>query len=201
MSRRWAVLVPVKDPRLGKSRLARVLEDAAREALNHSLAQRTFEACAEAAGAAACFVITASAAITREATVRGLRAEPEPPVGGLNPALAAGAAAASAAGFDALLVVPTDLVDVGASALREVMAAMPASGGCVLVPDRHGAGTNVLALAPARTDLFRYGDGSLRAHEEAAGAAGLAVRRLPHPALALDLDLPEDLALWRAPAR
>lgn len=201
MSLRWAVLVPVKDPRLGKSRLARVLEDAAREALNFSLARRTFEACAAAAGAAACFVITASASVAREATARGLRVEPEPPVGGLNPALAAGAGAACAAGFDALLVVPTDLADVDAASLREVIAAMPAGGGCVLVPDRHGAGTNVLALAPARADLFRYGDGSLRAHEEAAGAAGLPVRRLPHRLLALDLDLPEDLALWRASAR
>lgn len=195
---KWSALIPVKEPRLGKSRLNAVLGEAERIALNLSLACRTFDICAEAMGAAACVVVTSSGTVSAEAARRGLRVVPEPSDGGLNRALAAAGAAALASGAQALVVVPTDLVRLGADALRAVIDALPAGGGCVLAPDRHGTGTNAMALAPGRVDLFRFGADSLLAHRDVVAAAGLALATLEDARLALDLDLPEDLELWRA---
>jgi len=194
---RWSVLIPVKEPRLGKSRLNATLGEAERIALNLSQARRTFEVCAAVVGAAGCVVATASADVADEARGRGLFVVPEPQGSGLNPALVAAGNAAIMAGARGLVVVPTDLVRLDAEALRVVIAAMPESGGCVLAPDRHGTGTNAMALAPARTDLFRFGADSLWAHREVAAAAGLPVVMVDDARLALDLDLPEDLLLWR----
>lgn len=196
----WAALIPVKEPRLGKSRLNAVLGESERIALNISLACRTFDVCAEVMGARGCVVATSSGMVSAEAARRGLRVVPEPQGGGLNPALAAAGAAALAAGAQALVVLPTDLVRLDAGALRAVIDAMPEAGGCVLVPDRHGTGTNAMALAPGRLDLFRFGADSLWAHRDAALAAGIALATLEDARLALDLDLPEDLDMWR-PAR
>jgi len=97
-------------------------------------------------------------------------------------------------GAQALVAVPIDLALVTADALRAVSLLLGAPG-CVLVPDRHGTGTNLLGLRPARADLFRFGERSLGAHRRAAEEASLAVRTHADPALALDLDTPEDYAL------
>ena len=78
MSVRWAALIPVKEPRLGKSRLNATLGEAERIALNLSQARRTFEVCAAVVGAAGCVVATASADVADEARRRGLVVVPEP---------------------------------------------------------------------------------------------------------------------------
>ncbi len=68
----------------------------------------------------------------------------------------------------------------------------------VVVPDRHGAGTNARLLdRPMRSTLVRSGLARDR-HLALAASAGLegAVRVLP--SLALDIDTPDDLATLRA---
>ncbi len=197
MSIRVAALVPVKDPGHGKSRLHGVLEPEERTALNEKLAARTLDVCIEVFGASATFVVSASTSIAALARARGLNAVDEARPADLNAALAAAGRAAIAAGADALLVVPTDLARLAAPALQAVVDALCSAGGCVLVPDRHGIGTNLMGLAPARIDLFRFGGHSLEKHRQAAREAGIAVAVHRDPRLALDLDLPEDLELWR----
>jgi 2-phospho-L-lactate guanylyltransferase len=198
VSLRVAALVPVKDPGHGKSRLNSVLGAAERTALNEQLARRTLEVCAEVIGPQQTFVVTASAAIRALARARGMNAVCEAQAGDLNTALVLAANAAVAAGADALLVVPTDLVRITGPALRSVIEALERAPGCVLVPDRRGTGTNMLGIAPARQDLFRFGERSLEKHRQAALEAGIAATVRPDALLALDLDLPEDLELWRA---
>lgn len=184
-------LVPVKDPALGKSRLAAVLDGPARAALNLELTQRTFECCAAAFGPERTVVVTASASVAADAASRGFAVVDEPSPGDLNRALALASRHAIERGAEALLVVPVDLVRITAGALREVSRALDTPG-CVLVPDRHGTGTNLLGLRPARADLFRFGGRSLEAHRRAAEGAGLEVRVHTDAPLALDLDTPED---------
>ncbi len=198
MSLRIAALVPVKDPGHGKSRLNSVLGAAERAALNAALAARTLQVCAEVIGEVWTYVVTASDEIAAEALARRLNVAREAEAGDLNAALTLAGKPAVAAGADALLVVPTDLVLITGASLRSVVAALERSRGCILVPDRRGTGTNMMGIAPARLDLFRFGEQSLRKHEQAARDAGLAVNVLADPLLALDLDLPEDLELWRS---
>lgn len=190
-------LVPVKDPALGKSRLAGVLDAPARTELNLRLTRQTFEHCAAAFGAERTVVVTASASIVDEAVARGFPVVGERSPGDLNAALALAAHHATARGARALLVVPVDLALLTSDGLRAVSDALEAPG-CVLVPDRHGVGTNLLGLRPGRADLFRFGERSLDEHRRAAAEAGLEVRVHADPALALDLDTPEDYRRWVA---
>ena len=64
----------------------------------------------------------------------------------------------------------------------------------VIVPDRHGTGTNALLLSPPDAIAPSFGPGSRARHEEAARAAGVAVALEEPPSLVLDVDTPEDLA-------
>jgi 2-phospho-L-lactate guanylyltransferase len=190
-------LVPVKDPVLGKSRLAAVLDARARADLNLQLVRQTFDCCAAAFGPERTVVVTASEAVAAEAARRGLAVVEEPSPGDLNAALALGARHAVTRGAGAVLVVPVDLVLLTPDGLRAVTNVLETPG-CVLVPDRHGTGTNLLGLRPARADLFRFGDRSLAEHRRTAAEAGLEVRVRADPILALDLDTPEDYRLWEA---
>jgi 2-phospho-L-lactate guanylyltransferase len=191
-------LVPVKAPEDGKSRLASVMPAHERRSLNLDLARQAIEACVECLGADRTLVVTASESIARIAGESQVHVVPEGSQGGgLNGALALGADHAIAVGARGLVVVPTDLVLLSAASLAEALAALPAGPGCLVVPDRRGAGTNLLALSPARADLFRFGAFSAQMHAEVAAQSGYEVRVHQSPELALDLDLPEDYFAWR----
>ena len=65
-------------------------------------------------------------------------------------------------------------------------------GGCAIAPDRHGIGTNAIALAPGHIFRFAFGAASLGAHR-AQGSHVLVDRE----GLMFDLDTPGDLAALR----
>ena len=101
---------------------------------------------------------------------------------GLNDALRRGRERATALGADAVLVLPPDLVHVDES--RDRTDRRRRRGGdrpvVVLVPDRHGRGTNALLLSPPDIVDFAFGRGSRQtARRQGAtgrGAAGRARR-------------------------
>jgi 2-phospho-L-lactate/phosphoenolpyruvate guanylyltransferase len=194
------VLVPAKDPQLGKSRLAGALTGSQRRALNLRLARRTIETCIGWVGAQRTVIATSAADVARLGGAMGacVVLEGAHPAG-LNAALVSAARHAIASGAEGLMVVPTDLPRVSAEHLSHLARMLEPSPVCVLVPDGRERGTNVLALAPARADLFRFGPDSLRAHAATARKLGWSVRIHRCEALALDVDLPADLAAWRSP--
>ena len=67
------------------------------------------------------------------------------------------------------------------------------SADVVLVPDRHGDGTNVLLLPCSGDFAFHYGPGSCAAHLANASHIGLSIEVVHRDDLALDLDTPDDL--------
>ena len=196
--RRIHAVVPVKDPAIGKARLAPILDAAQRRELCLFLARRTLELCAETFGPERTIVVTAAPDVVQLAAEAGVRVVREVAGGnGLNAAVRLGAAQARKGGADALLVVPADLALLTAEELRAAAEAIPAAPGCLIVPDRRDDGTNLLGLAPLREDLFAFGKASLERHAELARSAGCEVLIHRSAALALDLDLPEDYAAWR----
>ncbi|MGH2912303.1 MAG: hypothetical protein ACRDJ3_07480, partial [Solirubrobacteraceae bacterium] len=69
--------------------------------------------------------------------------------------------------------------------------------GVVIVPDRHGSGTNGLLLTPPDAISPSFGPDSRKRHERLAHNAG-AGQRIERPAsLLLDIDTGEDLAALR----
>ena len=147
-------LIPIKDPARGKSRLASILSQDERHALNVFLARRTLGICIACFGKDRTLVVTASNAVAGMAAAAGVQVVPEEERdAGLNAALVTAADCASAAGAGAILVVPTDLAFLSEPDLRAAAAAIPASPGCLIVPDRRNTGTNLLGLRPVKSEL------------------------------------------------
>ena len=67
----------------------------------------------------------------------------------------------------------------------------------VVVPDRHGDGTNALLVSPPDAIPFRFGAGSRAIHLAAGTEAGASVAEVGGE-LALDVDTPDDLLLAEA---
>ncbi len=191
-------VVPVKNPAFGKTRLAPVLDARERRALCQFLARQTVDACAAAFGAAMTIVVTSAPDVARYAAQAGVQVVRESAgADDLNAAIALGIGRARSDGSDAVLVVPADLALLSVAELRSAAEAIPPDPGCLIVPDRHASGTNLLGIAPPHEPLLSFGELSLRRHAELAAGAGYRVHIHRSAALALDLDLPEDYAAWR----
>ena len=90
--------------------------------------------------------------------------------------------------------MPIDLPFITAQAIEDVLDAFldEAPPAVVLVTDRHGTGTNVLAVRPAAAIEVAFGTDSRTAHRAAAQVAGARYVERDGP-LSVDLDTPEDL--------
>ncbi len=106
-----------------------------------------------------------------------------------------------AGGATAIVVLPIDLPFVSVEAVDAVIDALVSEPGptVVLITDRHGAGTNALALRPPDVIAFAFGRGSRAAHRDGAARAGARYVELGGP-LTVDLDTPEDLVFVESTA-
>jgi 2-phospho-L-lactate guanylyltransferase len=68
----------------------------------------------------------------------------------------------------------------------------------VIVPDRHGTGTNALLLEPPDVIRPAFGPGSFARHLERASQAGVAWEVAQPDSLLLDVDTSDDLDTLRA---
>src|SRR3954465_7995029 len=112
---------------------------------------------------------------------------------GQTPAALAGIRWALAEGFERVLLVPGDTPLLAAAEIEALLADTPED--VVIVPDRHGTGTNGLLLRPPGVIEPRFGRDSLARHIAAAQAAGVAHRVERVPSLIFDVDTSDDLAL------
>ena len=87
--------------------------------------------------------------------------------------------------------MPGDCPLIDAGELRE-LAGRAESLDVAIVPDRHGTGTNGLALAPAGGYEPQFGPGSCARHVEQAIAKGMVHEVIRVPCLELDVDTRED---------
>jgi len=189
----WAVL-PQRGLAHGKSRLADVLDAAARHELNRWLLDRTLDVVAHWLGdARRCVVVSPGEATLALAQAHGATVLRDAGAG-LNAAVGQGAAYAAACGAMQCLILPCDLPLLDHAALR-AMAACKTAGMAVIAPDRHGTGTNGL-LVDAAERTFAFGASSVIRHSENFAARGEQVSLYHRPELAFDLDTAEDLAHW-----
>jgi 2-phospho-L-lactate/phosphoenolpyruvate guanylyltransferase len=196
--RRLVAVVPVGALEGAKSRLGGSLDAEERQDLVQLLLERTIRAAGKVAQIESVVVVSPDPAILELAVRTG--ATPLQQVGeGLNEGLDQAVEWAIAQGASAVLVLAADLPSVSAESIGEIVAtaaaaASPERAIVVVVPDRHGRGTNALLLSPPDAIGFSFGVDSRTAHEAAARAADALSVEVDGP-LALDLDLPEDLTL------
>jgi len=197
-----AVVLPVKPPAVGKSRLGR-LGDAARRRLAAAFALDTASAALAAQRVGAVLVLTDDAWFARDLGALGCATIPDGTSGDLNGSLVQGAAEAVrrwptllpvALCADLPALRPADL-DLALAAAAEVAST---SGGAAYVADAEGTGTT-LFTGPRGLFGPRFGPGSAAAHAES-GAAALTgeLATLRRDVDDLD-DLHEALALGLGP--
>ena len=195
---RLVAVIPVRTLEGAKSRLGGVLDAEERQDLVRLLLERTIAAASLVAQVASILVVSPDPAILELAQRSG--AEPLRQRGeGLNEGLEQAVAHAIATGATAVLVLAADLPSISDTSIGEIVetAAAAASVGraiVVVVPDRHGRGTNAMLLSPPDVIRFAFGTDSREAHEAAARAVDALSLEVDGP-LSLDLDLPEDLTL------
>jgi 2-phospho-L-lactate/phosphoenolpyruvate guanylyltransferase len=113
---------------------------------------------------------------------------------GHNGAATRGIARALELGMDRALLIPGDCPLLDPTEIDDLIARSVQSPSVLIVPDRHGTGTNALLLTPPDAMAPSFGAGSHDRHTRNAAAAGVTAETVTVPSLALDIDTPEDLA-------
>lgn len=178
-----AVVVPIRSFTAAKTRLASVLSDAERRALARHCAKVVLRA----AQPLTVYVVCDDAEVAEWARTHGASVV-SPGISGLNEAAAAGRAAARDDGYRSAIIVHADLPRV-----ESLVPLTTEDADVVIVPDRHGDGTNALVVPTGGEFDFRYGPGSSDAHRHEAARLGLTWRLLQRADVALDLDTIDDL--------
>ncbi|BBF91889.1 2-phospho-L-lactate guanylyltransferase [Blastochloris tepida] len=191
------VIIPLRSAAGTLGRLADAFDPRQRRGLQRAMAQdvvaavRTLRPVPDVA-----LVAEDPLSARRLAGRRGLVVEAAPGAG-LNLHLACAVAILGAHRPDtAALVLAADIPMVQPREIVRLLRAT-AEHDLVVVPDRHGRGTNALAFRLARPPAFAFGPDSCLAHIDNANRAGLTVRVLELGSFALDVDGPEDLDLLR----
>lgn len=191
---RIAAIVPVGAFDGAKSRLGDALDAEERQALVEGLLTRTVMAALAVDRLDDVLVVSPDREVLARAATLGARTLRQRTVG-LNPGIREARTDVVAGEADAIVVLPIDLpfVDPAAVAVvAEAIHAAPNGAGVVLVPDRHGTGTNVLAVRPPDGIDVAFGPDSRAAHRAAAETAEATYIELDGP-LTIDLDTPDDL--------
>jgi 2-phospho-L-lactate/phosphoenolpyruvate guanylyltransferase len=185
-------VLPVKRFGAAKQRLAAGIDDERRTAAVAAMLEDVLEAIGEARSIERTIVVTGEAAAADLATSAGAEVLPDPDQGGHSGAALAGVARALELGAGCVVLLPGDCPLLDPRELERLLTGMPERFVAV-VPDRHGTGTNALALAPPEAIRPAFGEGSCARHVAAAREAGVpyAVEQLA--SLALDLDTPADV--------
>jgi 2-phospho-L-lactate/phosphoenolpyruvate guanylyltransferase len=193
---RIIALVPVRSLS-GKSRLGEPLDAEERGDLVLGLLRRTLDEALAATRLAGVVVVSMDEDLLATARAMGAASLLQE-ADGLNAGLAEARDAARPEAT-AVMVLPADLPGVAASAIDQLAEAAelaldtaPQRPVVVLVPDRHGTGTNALLIAPPDAIPFLFGEGSRMAHRAAAETAGASYLELDGP-LSFDVDTPDDL--------
>ncbi|HYO43626.1 MAG TPA: 2-phospho-L-lactate guanylyltransferase [Candidatus Limnocylindrales bacterium] len=189
------VAIPIRAFEGAKSRLGAVLDAEERRDLVETMLRRTIAAALATPGVTEVIVVSPdpeALAVAGEAGARPLLQRSR----GLNPALQEARAAAAGA---RLLVLPGDLPAIRPEDIAHVLAAGDAAGtpSVILVPDRHGRGTNALLVTPPDAIDPAFGGDSRAGHAWLAESADIRFTELTG-VLELDLDTPDDLLLAEA---
>jgi 2-phospho-L-lactate guanylyltransferase len=190
-------ILPVKRFGVAKVRLGDELSGGTRRALAEAMVTDVLMALRRTKAVAEVQVVTSEPAA--EAIGRGYGANVlfDGEEAGQSAATLIGIAHAIEEGATRVLLVPGDCPALDPAEVEELLD-RPATGrSVVIVPDRHGTGTNALLLTPPDVIVPQFGPDSRAKHEQAAAAAKVPCTVEEVPTLSIDVDTAEDLAALR----
>jgi 2-phospho-L-lactate guanylyltransferase len=186
----WTLVVPLKPLARAKSRLSDTAADGLRPGLALAFAQDTVAAALACPAVRDVAVVTDDALAGRELAALGALIVPDEPGGGLNPALAHGAAAVRAARPEsAVAALNADLPALRPLELARVLdeaAQFPRA----FLPDAAEIGTTLLAATAGRELLPAFGMDS-RSRHRTSGAVELSLTEVD--SVRQDVDTGDDL--------
>jgi 2-phospho-L-lactate guanylyltransferase len=185
-------ILPVKSFGAAKQRLAESLGAGSRQALAQAMFTDVLTALRRTHELDGIAVITSDRVAESAAGGRRVLVLPDTVQAGQSQAALIGIRHALAEGFDRVLLVPGDTPLVEPGDLAGLLARN--GRGVVIVPDRHGTGTNALVLTPPDAIEPSFGPDSRARHVALAEEADVPHRVEEVSALALDVDTPADLA-------
>jgi 2-phospho-L-lactate/phosphoenolpyruvate guanylyltransferase len=185
-------IVPVKRLGAAKQRLATGLSDERRMALVQAMLWDTLEAIGGAHSIEQTIVVSGEPRAADIASATGAAVLPDPEDKGHSEAALEGIARAEESGARCVVLLPGDCPLLDPRELDRLLTGLPERY-VAIVPDRHGTGTNALALAPPDAIEPAFGEDSCARHVAAARAVGVPFGVEELGSLALDLDTPADI--------
>ena len=188
-----ALLLPIKDLRQAKQRLAPLLNAEERFALAQAMLADTIRAVRGVRRAEKIFVVTNYIPAMQAAEANGwelLREERQ-----ISESVSVDAASRRCAerGVTSLLRLPLDVPLVQASDIDALLAVECAAPAVVIVPSRDGTGTNAILRNPPALFPSHFGSGSFAKHCGEAERAGAQIVVRRNACLEMDVDDEADL--------
>jgi 2-phospho-L-lactate guanylyltransferase len=196
MSGIW-IIIPLKPLSLAKSRLSKMLLPEQRQRLAERLFRHVLSTAQHAPQVAGTLVIsrdTKALAIAREYGAKTLQETGGTP--DLNLALMTATRVIKSWKGKGVLILPADLPLLSRDDLAEMVMLGREMHSVVLATDRNEDGTNAMLVKPPGLFEYGYGVGSFQRHLTRARMAGASVQIYHSERLALDIDVPDDLALY-----
>jgi 2-phospho-L-lactate guanylyltransferase len=175
-----------------KRRMSGGVPEERRLALVEAMLGDVLEAVSGARQVTCTVVVTGEAAAEDLATGCGAEVIHDPEDAGHIGAAKLGVARAMELEADAVVLLPGDCPLLEAREIDSLVTGLP-DPFVAVVPDRHGAGTNSLAMRPPDAIEPAFGEGSCARHLELARLADIPHATEKVDGLALDLDTPADI--------
>lgn len=187
------VLLPIKDPRQAKQRLAALLSPAERERLAWAMLRDITRALAAVTTADRIVVVTRDEKVARCAARQDWSVIGESEQISQSHAVDCATSLLMREGASSILQLPADIPLLQASDVDKLLNQDLISPAALLVSSRDGAGTNALLRTPPDVFPSRFGNNSFLLHQQEARAGGARIKIVQNAHIALDLDEPADL--------
>jgi 2-phospho-L-lactate/phosphoenolpyruvate guanylyltransferase len=200
---RTAAILPVKRFAQAKQRLGASVADSLRLDLARAMVGDVLDALSATSSIALTIVVTDEPSVAETARAQRAIVIEDSAQDGQSAAVALGIERALSEGMERVLCIPGDcptLDPVELTALLDTPQGKEPGEAAevVIVPDRHGTGTNGLLLAPPDAIPPSFGPDSCKRHGALAATAGIHSRIERPASLLLDIDTGEDLTALRA---
>jgi 2-phospho-L-lactate/phosphoenolpyruvate guanylyltransferase len=198
---RTVAVLPVKHFTRAKQRLGESVADQLRLALARAMVADVLLALAQTEAIERTIVVTREQSVAVAAREQGAIVLDDVGEDGQSAAVTLGVRWALAEGIERVLCVPGDCPALDPGELDALLATdsdeRHEERSVVIIPDRHGTGTNGLLLRPPDAIAPSFGPDSCERHRALARTAGVGVSVRRPASLLLDIDTGADLAVLR----